>query len=136
MIRFIMHLFGKVYEPCKTCEVLREQLEHERAIQREMFAAFNDLVKPNRAPEVQNTITGMVPAARPFILPSKIKSELERVDRERARVEKTSIHLAIPDDKPKPTVSKEALNDINKLEAELGLDGENEDASRISNSNG
>jgi hypothetical protein len=111
MLRFIMSLFGKKYEPCAHCALLREQLEYERDNNKEMLLTLTSLLKPQvvQAPE---TAELQPVRTNRFTRWSHKKAELERLEREKVRVNTTSPVVAHPDNDK---------SDIAKLEEELGV---------------
>src|ERR1700687_754283 len=46
MFRFISFLLGKEWEPCKSCENLKQQLEFERSEKRLLIDTLVNIVKP------------------------------------------------------------------------------------------
>lgn len=114
-----MFLFGKEYEPCKGCEILKQQLEASRLMiqyetdrNTELTHSIMELIKP-KVPEVsQAELHPIRTAAAPF---SKRREHLEQMERERARVIKQSPHLGRPD---------ASVDKVEQLESELGIEEE------------
>lgn len=50
MLRFIFAIFGKEYEPCKSCEILKKQLEFEREERSRLLDATLSIVRPSPMP--------------------------------------------------------------------------------------
>lgn len=92
---------------CKTCKVLQETLEFERARNKELTETLTSLIKPQ--PIIQ-TNTTLQPVRRPTgITFSRRRKELETQDRLRIEAENSPLR-ARPDSEA-----------IKKLEHELGV---------------
>lgn len=130
MTRFLLFLLNKRgYEPCKSCETLREQLviaNHEKEI---MTSTLLDIIRPKisetPAREVEQVTKGPMLWARR----REILEQQERIKAERM---KTSSVLVKSDkqleDELKQTTKIVAQNDsIDKLEQELGISSETEE---------
>ena len=116
MIRFIMALLGKQYEPCKGCEVLRQQLAVVNEEKKELTQTLIEIVKP-KPPEITRVISGQpvsLPVATSF---SRRRAILENRDREAAKVIKESPFVAKPDDPRDRTID----NAVEELERELNI---------------
>jgi len=102
MLRLLSHIFGWHYEPCKGCDVLRVQLEIKNAENKELLSTLLILVKPQvieQLPkELQHIPTN--PAAMTF---SRRRVELEKAERTKAHIVKTSPFLAKPDEVVEPS---------------------------------
>jgi len=118
MIRFLMSLFGKDYNPCRSCELLSEQLEYERAQNKEMLETLTSLLKPV---PIINQIQESRPLSPRGITFTKRRAELEKQDREKARIEKTSPYIAKPDNEVKKDEPKTTTKTVEQLEMELGV---------------
>ena len=112
MIRFICFLLGKDYEPCKSCETLKQQLDFVNVEKKELTETLLSIVKPKvyEAPpqEIQ-------PISNTSALFSRRRAALEAKDRESAKILRGSTNLGKPDDR---------LKDIEKLEDELSIQHE------------
>ncbi len=85
MLRFICFLLGKQYEPCKSCEVLRNQLEIENHKNELLQSTLLDLVKP----KVFESSSIPVEPIKPKVVPWHIKKrELEDQSRIEAKLQK------------------------------------------------
>ena len=110
MLRFFSHLFKLNYEECKACDILKKQLELERAENKRLLDTILGLVTPvvHEVPKADIKIEPIVPK----IVPWRIKQrELERASRERAQ-EMRDNKLNNP----------EVAGDIEALEKELEVD--------------
>jgi hypothetical protein len=117
MIRFITWLLGdKSDKPCKTCQALKEQLDYERAVNREMLETLTSLLKP--VPIIQSSTQTPQQIGPKGILWSRRRAELEKQDRERMRVQANSPVIGKPDAETEAVKTTEA---INQLEFELGV---------------
>lgn len=120
MIRFLSFLFNKPYEPCKSCETLKQQLEFERSEKKELLDTILRIVNPKvvEAPAVEMTPVNVTTGSF-----TRRRAILEQKDREEARIKKQSPFLASED---KVTIagntSITATSDIDKLEKELGIE--------------
>lgn len=110
MIRLLMSLFNKSYEPCKSCETLKEQLEYERANNKEYVQTLLNLINPK---VVEKPPIELEPINQSAGLFSRRRAVLEARDREEARIKSQSKNLGRPDN----TNSLE----VSKLENELGI---------------
>ena len=121
MIRFITFLLGRQYEPCKSCEILKQQLEFVNAEKKELRETLLAIVKPQ--PQIVQAVSSsqqiQIPAVSTF---SRRRSILESRDRETARTLKDSSLIAKSDD---------VVKQINNLEKELGVENETEEKERI-----
>lgn len=83
MLRALFALLGKEYEPCKSCEVLKQQLEVANREKHEILELTINLFKP--APMPLNTGSPMTPIGGHKLLRHRIR-EKEREDKETAKV--------------------------------------------------
>lgn len=61
MFRFLAFLFGKEYEPCKSCEILKEQLIHYNMENNRLSQALIDLAKDNsERKELIDTVSSLI----------------------------------------------------------------------------
>lgn len=109
MFRFISFLLGKPYEPCKSCEVLKYQLEVANAEKKEMLEALTSIVKPPAPQAVE--VKALEPVERKFTTFSRRRAALEEASRQRAKAEENNL-AAKPDN---------IQRSIEKLEEELGV---------------
>ena len=114
MIRFIFRLLGiRDFEPCKSCETLKEQLIYERDNNQRLTNTLLDIIKPKTveaAPVELNQI------AQSSALFSRRRAALEAKDKAEAQILRNSTALGKPD--------IEATKNINELERELGVESE------------
>jgi len=125
MTRFILALFGKSYESCKSCEILKQQLEYERSEKQMLLETLTSLLKPQII-VAQGTIE-LKPITSRFQMFSKRRVELEKADAERARIERSSVHIAKSDDELKNSNKLNEAKEIktrtvDDLEKELGIE--------------
>jgi len=112
MVRLVLRLLKiKDYEPCKSCEVLKQQLDIVNQERADLLATIMGLVKPE---VVQQQITTVMPTDRKALPWAQRKKILEEEDRARARV------------------LGEVTRKIETVEKEVGLDESSkaEDSSR------
>lgn len=96
---------------CKSCEVLKQQLEIANSEKKELLEALLSIVKP--APVIVSETTKILePTDRKFTTFSKRRSALEEASRQKANAEKSS--LAAKSD-------NEQQKSIESLEKELGV---------------
>lgn len=122
MIRLLLHVFKiKDYEPCRGCEVLRQQLLIANEEKKELTQTLLNLIKPKvfeqPSKEIPNLVTSM-----PAMTFSRKRTELEKAEKERTRIVKTSPFLARPDEVMKSGALGSASQAIEDLERELKLD--------------
>ena len=115
MVRFISFLLGKPYESCKSCEVLKLQLEQVNSEKKELLAVILDIVKPKVI--VSESMPQSAEVNKPVGLWSRRRAALEQRDREQtlnqAQIRKSSPFIAANDQE-----NKEA---IEALEKELNI---------------
>lgn len=115
MFDLIKRTIEKAFEPCKSCEVLKSQLEianHERA---ELLQTIMGLVKPE---VIQHPLVPVQPILSKSLPWAARKKALEENDREQMRIRRD---LEIQKAKVQTTTT------VEELEKELGV----EDASQI-----
>jgi hypothetical protein len=113
MIRFLLFLLGKTnYEPCKSCEVLKQQLTLANEEKKDLTSTLLNLLKPQIQELPVAEIQAIPQAANTW---SKRRAILEETERQKARVLRESNVVAMPD-KPKDA--------IDNLEEELGIAGD------------
>lgn len=115
MIRFISFLFNREYEPCKGCEILKQQLEVVNAEKKELTNTLVTLILPK--PQIPQEAREMSPAIPHVGVWSKRRAELERIDA--AQALKNNKLIGRPN--PQATVT---TNNISQLEQELGIEEE------------
>lgn len=120
MIRFLTFMLGRQYEPCKSCETLKEQLSFANAEKRELTATLLNIISPKAVEAVPVVLQ---PIEQSSALFSRRRAALEEADRQKAHILRNSRHVAAPDKEPK-AVDKE----IEKLESELGINAEEKGA--------
>lgn len=114
MIRLLMFIFGKSYEDCKSCETLKQQLEYERANNKQLQETLIGILRPTIQEQVPVEVPNVIHSTALF---SRRRSALEEQARREAATMKTSKVLAKPDvvnDVP-------ADESVEKLEQELGI---------------
>ena len=110
-MRFFNWLFNRPGDPyiphdyCKTCEVLKQQLNFERHEKEMLLETLTSLLKPQVI--VSQGSENLKPITPRFKMFSKRRVELEKADSEQARVKRTSIHIAKTDDELKKDVVEE-----------------------------
>ena len=123
MIRFLTFLLGKQYEPCKSCQTLKEQLAFERDEKKRLTDTLIQILKPTITEAIPIEIAPVTQIAGSF---ARRRSALEARDREEARILQEKKHLAIPDSQIK-TITNTDIS-VEKLEQELGVSEELEKA--------
>lgn len=108
MIRLLLRLFRiKDFEPCKSCETLKQELAFERAEKKELIETLIGIVKPK---VIEAPVQELNPIVQTSALFSRRRAALEAKDREEAQIKRNSTILGRPDDK------------IKDLEAEVGIE--------------
>ena len=113
---------GEPYQYCKTCEVLREQLDYERSVNKELTETLTALLKPR--PIVAETAANsnqLKPVSMPGGMWSRRRAELERIDRESVKLQRNSPVIAKPDSEIEEVKKPEQRQTIEELEKELGV---------------
>lgn len=108
MLRFIMALLGRSYEPCKGCAVLQHQLDmvnHEKEV---LMNTMLDLVKPK-----------IVQVPTREIEP--IKSRIVNWNRERAILEENSRNESRIRAEAEKINKEVNVEELEKLEREVGI---------------
>lgn len=120
MIRLLMFLLGKDYEPCKSCETLRLQLEASNLEKERLTNLLIDILQPKIMQTPTQETKDLKPTATLF---SRRRIELEAQDRIKAQALKSPLR-AVPDDKIKEIKDKETLSPptTQELEKELGVE--------------
>jgi hypothetical protein len=108
MTRFFLRLFGiRDFEPCSSCENLKEQLRYERENNFRLTDTLVRIVSPKAVESPPVEINQIASSSALF---SRRRAAMEAKDREEARILKNSTNLGKPDDS------------IRKLENELGVE--------------
>lgn len=116
MIRFLMFLFGKQYETCKSCDTLKAQLAIANSEKKELTDTLLGLLKPR---VYEQTPTELQPMRSTAITFSKRRDMIEAAKREEARIAKASPLIGKPDNQ-----QGEQVRAIETLEQEVGIDEE------------
>ena len=125
MIRFLSFIFGKPYEPCKSCETLKEQLLFERD---QVTRLSNTLLSIVKHKEVEQAPVEIAPVQQSSALWTRRRAALEEKDRQEAFIIAQAKHLAKPDRMPvRPADSVHIDNigipqSVEQLEKELGVE--------------
>jgi hypothetical protein len=112
-MNWIQKLFGREEMKCKTCEVLREQLDYERSEKRELLDVLTAQLKPQVIVQSNTELKAMTPRFTRF---SRRRAELERIDRESTQIKINSPVIGKSDEEKLQEVSTE------ELETELGIE--------------
>jgi hypothetical protein len=115
MLRFISFLLGRQWEPCQSCENLKQQIAYLREDNSKLTETLMRIVSPKvvEAPPVEVNPIGQTSA-----LFSRRRAAIEAKDREEARILAERKHVAVPDDVNK----KSMFNTVEQLERELGVE--------------
>ncbi len=113
MIRLICFLLGKDFEPCKSCETLKQQLAIANEDRERLTDSLLNILQPKVVESVPVELNPVTQTAGLF---SRRRAALEAKDRHDAQILAGSKSLGKPD--------IEALKNINELEAELGIEKE------------
>lgn len=125
MIRFLSFIFGKPYEPCKSCETLKEQLIFERDQVTRLTNTLLSIVKPK---EVEQAPVEIAPVAQSSALWTRRRAALEEKDRQEAFIIAQAKHLAKQDqpihqsNNPRATGVITNIQSVEQLEKELGVE--------------
>jgi|SRR5579863_6316581 len=107
MTRFFLRLFGiRDFEPCSSCENLKEQLRFERDNNQRFVDTLIQIISPKAVEQPPVEINQIAASSALF---SRRRAAMEAKDREEARILKNSTNLGKPDDA------------IKKLEHEMGI---------------
>ena len=121
MLRFISFIFGKPYEPCKSCETLKQQLDYLRDDNKRLTDTLINILQPK---VVEATPQIIEPVAQSSALWSRKRAALEAKDRQEAFILAQKKHIAMPDN-PRVTgviTNIEAPQTVEQLEKELGVE--------------
>jgi len=98
MLRFICTLFKIPYETCKSCETLKQQLTLANEQNKDLTKTLLGLIEPEPIMIQQPNLKPTIPKTAIF---ARRRAEMERADREAARLVKSSQFVAKPDDNDK-----------------------------------
>ena len=114
MIRLLLRLFNiRDFDPCKSCETLKQQLEWERSENKRLTDTLLSIIKPKEYEASPIAIEPIVTTAGLF---SRRRAALEAKDRHEAQILREKKYVAIPDNE-----IEEANKKIEELESELGV---------------
>jgi hypothetical protein len=114
MTRFFLRLFGiRDFEPCSSCENLKEQLRYERDNNLRLTDTLVRIVSPKIVEQPPIEINQIAASSALF---SRRRAALEERDRQEAMIKKSSTNLGKPDQFAKMDGSVESL------EKELGVE--------------
>lgn len=122
MFRFISFLLGRTWEPCISCENLKEQLEFERSEKRLLIDTLVAIVKPK---EVEAPPVEINQIAQSSSLFSRRRAALEERDRQEAKILSEKKFVGIPDNLRKNDIIsgvKNTYKELEQLEKELGIE--------------
>lgn len=124
MIRLLLHLLKiKDYEPCKSCETLKTQLEFERAEKKELTETLLNLVKPQ--PVIQSIEPKVLkPGEQVGLTFSRRRGILEEANRRAREVKSHSPFVAKPDSEKSEPPKHITEESIEAIENKLGLNEE------------
>lgn len=113
MFRFISHLLGRPYEECKSCEILKQQLEMVNQEKRDLLDTLLGVVNPKVVDQPSVVLQPIAPKA---MLWRQRRAMLEEQDRETAK--------KMRDDplRGKSNSDVRVNEEISKLEEELGVE--------------
>jgi len=115
MLRFLSFLFNKPYEPCKSCETLKEQLSFERDEKKRLTDTLLNIIQPKA---VEQPVIELAPIAQTSALFSRRRAAEEEKDRITARILNEKKHLGIAD----KDRQNEVLASVSELEHQLGIE--------------
>ena len=128
MLRFILRIFGiRDFEPCQSCENLKEQLRYERETNFRLTDTIVKIVSPKVVEAAPVEINQVQQSSALF---SRRRAELEKKDRAEALIIAQKRHVAMPDDIVKEYSISDEKNkvmsslSVEQLEKELGVEGE------------
>jgi len=118
MIRLILRLLNiRDYEGCKSCETLKQQLALVNEERERLTSTILNLVKPQVIPQQVTQTAPLVQSVSTF---SRRRAELEKSERTKERIVKTSPLIAKVEDVK--LSSGLDVNSVEELEKELGLE--------------
>ncbi len=122
MIRFIMYLFGKEYENCKSCEILKKQLEFSNSEKRELLETLTRLVAPAPVAVAQSIKLENVKTYQGTF--TRRRQALEREAARAKELKQSSPFIAKPD-------APVTVKSVEDLEKELGVEDASQDRQAI-----
>jgi hypothetical protein len=122
MFRFISFMLGRQWEPCKSCENLKEQLIYERDNNMRLTNTLIQIVSP-KAVEAPPIEINQVAASSALF--SRRRAMLEEKDRQEAAILNQRKHVAIPDNLRVASKTNN-ITTVEDLEKELGVEEEKE----------
>jgi hypothetical protein len=122
MFRFISFLLGREWEPCKSCENLKQQLEFERSEKRLLIDTLVNIVKPKEVEAAAPIEINQIQQSSALF--SRRRQALEEADRKEAQILAQKKNLGIPDDVKKfISIDGDRVRaSVAKLEEELGIE--------------
>lgn len=119
MIRLLMHLLGKPYEECKSCETLRQQLAFVQEEKKELLETLLNIVKPK---VFEAPVKHIEPLAATGMTFARRRAALESRDKEVARTMRDSKFVAAPDGVKVSSLKPLSVTQTtSELEEELGI---------------
>lgn len=124
MRQWLLKLLGSPVEfvdnTCRACQILEQQLAHERLINKELIDTITSLIKPKEITQTVREAPNVL-IQRPTVGSlSRRRAEYERVDRLRAQQAHGIVQPAKSDEEIKASSTEE-------LESELGINNAEED---------
>jgi hypothetical protein len=120
MTRFFLRLFGiRDFEPCSSCENLKEQLRYERENNQHLTDTLISIVKPKVVESPPIEINQIAASSALF---SRRRAALEERDRQEAMIKKSSTNLGKPDDSLRDIQKGQNVMSVSQLESELGIE--------------
>lgn len=116
MFRFISFLLHREWEPCKSCENLKQQLEFERSEKRLLIDTLVSIVKPKEVEAAAPIEINQIQQSSALF--SRRRQALEERDRQEAKILAERKNVGVPDRLRRV----ESNNDIENLEKELGVE--------------
>jgi hypothetical protein len=113
LTRFIAFLLGRDWEPCRSCENLKQQLEFERSEKRLLIDTLVGIVKPKEVEAAPIEINQIQQSSALF---SRRRAALEERDRQEAKIRAEKKFMGVPDN-----LRDEVINPVKILEDELGI---------------
>ena len=120
MTRFFLRLFGiRDFEPCSSCENLKEQLRYERDNNLRLTDTLVRIVSPKIVEQPPIEINQIAASSALF---SRRRAALEERDRQEAMIKKSSTNLGKPDDSLRDIQKGQNVMSVSQLESELGIE--------------
>jgi hypothetical protein len=127
MFRFISFMLGRDWEPCRSCENLKQQLEFERSEKRLLIDTLVSIVSPKAVESPPLEINQIAQSSSLF---SRRRAALEERDRQEARILAEKKFVGVPDNlrqvnPPNPFTTEQTIlsqtKTVQELEEELGV---------------